>query len=32
MKYHHVTRRADVDVTIIRGEDIPELRNAVRRI
>ena len=32
MKYHHVTRRADVDVTIIRGEDIPELRNVEEAI
>lgn len=32
MKYHHVTQRADVDVTIILGEDFPELLNAVRRI
>ena len=32
MNYHHVTQRADTDVTIIRGEDFPELLNAIRRI
>jgi hypothetical protein len=32
MKSHHVTQRADVEVTIVLGENFPELLNAVRRI
>jgi len=31
MNYHHVTQRADSDVTINQGEDFPARRNTVRR-
>ncbi len=32
MDLHHTCRDADADVTVVVGEDFPDLRNAVRRI
>jgi acyl-CoA dehydrogenase len=32
MNYHDANREADADVTVVLGEDFPELRHAVRRI